>query len=370
MRSSPGASPMPPNRAFVVQFRESTEPAVGWFSGRIEHMMSGQSADFVTPEGLIEFFGRVMNREVPPQRKPPARVPWSQVLVFTLLAYSLSWLWWAPLVLPKLRTVSLSGRLPDLTQNHSLNQLALGMFGPLLTAAIMRVAVSREGIRGTLGLLRPWRYYLIALAAPAILIAAVIGVDQLAGLGRFVWKKPVPIWTAYPSVVLLNSVIGAPLALGEEYGWRGYLLPRLLPLGEVKATLLLGMIWGLWHLPALVIGLNYPSQPLWAVLLVFALNILLLAFPFTWLYIASRGSPFVVAVMHATLNAAGDGFTTPTHIPQGNPLVVGGGGLMTSALVLIIVGVRYTVFRRRAVGVTAAKSLTLELQGNRLDWLP
>ena len=94
--------------------------------------------------------------------------------------------------------------------------------------------------------------------------------------------------------VLLNSIIGAPLALGEEYGWRGYLLPRLLPLGEIRATLLLGMIWGIWHLPVLLIGLNYPSQPLWAALLVFIFNIVILAFPFTWLYRASRGSPLVV----------------------------------------------------------------------------
>ena|SRR5207245_7593080 len=68
------------------------------------------------------------------------------------------------------------------------------------------------------------------------------------------------------------------------------------------------------------------SEPaFWAALLVFALNILLLAFPFTWLYIASRGSPFVTAVFHAALNAAGDTFTTPAHIPNGNPLIVGGG---------------------------------------------
>lgn len=118
------------------------------------------------------------------------------------------------------------------------------MFAPLLAAVVMRVAVSREGIEGTLGLLRPWRYYLITLAAPAVLIAAVIGVEKLAGLSRFAWGRSVPVWAAYPLAVLLSSIIGAPLALGEEYGWRGYLPPRLLPMGEMRATLLLVMIWG------------------------------------------------------------------------------------------------------------------------------
>ena len=147
--------------------------------------------------------GRVLAENVDDATAP---VPWGHALLFTLLAYGLSWLWWAPLVVPKLSAVALSGRLPDLTQNTSLNRLAFGMFGPLLAAVIMRVAVSREGIKGTLGLLRPLRYYLIALAAPAVLIAAVIGVDELAGLSRFAWGRSVPVWAAYPLAVLLNSI--------------------------------------------------------------------------------------------------------------------------------------------------------------------
>jgi len=143
-------------------------------------------------------------------------------------------------------------------------------------------------------------------------------------------------------------------------------LPRLLPLGEVRATLLLGVIWGFWHLPVLFIGLNYPGQPLWAALLTFALNILLLAFPFTWLYLASQRSPFVVVTMHATLNAAGDGFTTPAHIPNGNPLVVAGGGLITTALMLVIIIVRYAVFKDSAEAIHVAKLLGPELHHDRL----
>lgn len=271
----------------------------------------------------------------------PRRVPWGQVTLFAGLAYGLSWSWWAPLVVPRLGMVSLSGRLPDLSHSQGLAHLSLGMFGPLLAAVIMRLWVSREGLKGSLGVRRSWRYYLIAFAAPALFIAALIAVDHVSGLGRFIWSRSLPFWTAYPVVVLLNAVIAIPVALGEEYGWRGYLLPRLLPLGEIKATLLVGVVWATWHLPALAIGLNYPGEPLWAALLVFATNVLLLAFPFTWLYVASGGSPLVVAVLHATLDAAGDGFTTPAHIPHGRPLVVGGGGLVAATLMLVIVGIRY-----------------------------
>jgi hypothetical protein len=84
------------------------------------------------------------------------RVLWGHVALFIGLAYGLSWLWWAPILLPQLGTVSLSGRLPDLTHNPAVERLAFGMFGPLLAAVIMRLVVSRDGIKGSPGILRPW----------------------------------------------------------------------------------------------------------------------------------------------------------------------------------------------------------------------
>jgi uncharacterized protein len=298
------------------------------------------------------------------------RVPWREVILFCALAYGVSWVWWAPMVLPHLGAVLLGGRLPDLAHNPAVARLGLGMFGPLLAALVMRLAVSREGIKGTLGVWRSWRNYLVAFSAPALFIAVLILIDHLSGLGRFVWSRPIPIWIAYPAVVFLNSLLGNPLTFGEEYGWRGYLLPRLFPPGEIKATLLLGQIWGGWHVPAILMGLNYPKQPLWAAaLLVFALNILLLAFPFTWLYIASRGSPFVTAVFHASLNAAGDTFTTLAHIPNGNPLIVGGGGLITAALMLVIVAFWYRRFKQSTTAAIIADLWEPKRKGDRLDWL-
>jgi hypothetical protein len=54
-----------PDLVFVVQFREPTEPGSARFAGRAEHVMSGQSTRFETPEGLVDFFGRVLNQLKP-----------------------------------------------------------------------------------------------------------------------------------------------------------------------------------------------------------------------------------------------------------------------------------------------------------------
>jgi len=67
--SSPEASRMPLERAFVVQFSQSTGSEPDWFSGRVEHMMSGQYASFEGPRELTAFFRRVLSQQLSPLQK-------------------------------------------------------------------------------------------------------------------------------------------------------------------------------------------------------------------------------------------------------------------------------------------------------------
>jgi hypothetical protein len=269
-------------------------------------------------------------------------VRWRDVIAFSALSYALSWAWWAPLVWPYLRLITLDKPLPNVVEAGSM-PVPVGMFGPLLAALIMRLFVSREGVKRTLGFMRPWRYYAVAVAAPALFIASVIVVAHVSGLGRF--RPSHPLGLAVPTVLFIGGAVGLPLTLGEEYGWRGYLLPRLLPLGEVRATLILAIVWAMWHVPILLIGLNYPDQRLVMVLPVFALTVVLLAFPFTWMYLESRSSVMAVAVMHSVLNATGDTFTSPRYL-EGNSLFVSAGGLIGAAILFGVVVV-YAVRRYR-----------------------
>jgi len=59
----------------------------------------------------------------------------------------------------------------------------------------------------------------------------------------------------------LAAFLNIPAVLGEELGWRGYLLPRLRPLGFWRANVILCVVWSLWHAPLLLLGHNYPNAP-------------------------------------------------------------------------------------------------------------
>lgn len=62
--------------------------------------------------------------------------------------------------------------------------------------------------------------------------------------------------------VLLAPFLAIVIAFGEEYGWRGYLQSELFKLGRVRGVILLGLIWGAWHWPLILMGYNYPGHPL------------------------------------------------------------------------------------------------------------
>jgi membrane protease YdiL (CAAX protease family) len=103
---------------------------------------------------------------------------------------------------------------------------------------------------------------------------------------------------------LLGVLLGAEclLASGEEYGWRGYLLPRLLPLGELRGTLILAAIWGIWHLPVLFAGVLLGGSPLALAVTVHMAAIIAQSLPYTWLAERTGFSPALASVFHGSTN--------------------------------------------------------------------
>ena len=175
----------------------------------------------------------------------------------------------------------------------------LGVFAPALVALAFTAYVDgRDGVVHLLARIGRWqvgwRWYLFAVGymAATKLLAALI--HRLV-VGAWPAFGTVP-WFLMLSAMLLSTWVQA----GEEVGWRGYALPRLAKhLGLGGASVLLGAIWALWHLPLFFLpgsGSDGQSFPIY-LLLVTALSVAM-----AWLYWRTDGSLLLVMLMHAAVN--------------------------------------------------------------------
>lgn len=181
-------------------------------------------------------------------------------MVFVLIAFAISWIVWI---------VSASLNLPWWTG-------IAASWGPAIAALLVRGPLFREGF-GDFGLFRlgSGRPARKAYAVALLLMAATAIASTAAGLTIGAFQLEWSPWRGLlsPNLVvafvaghfglagLLVSFVVIPFIpafeLGEELGWRDYLVPRLLPLGSIPAYLISGVIWAAWHLPYnLVLGYN------------------------------------------------------------------------------------------------------------------
>jgi membrane protease YdiL (CAAX protease family) len=141
-------------------------------------------------------------------------------------------------------------------------------------------------------------------------------------------------------LIFLSSLLVAPFinsifGLGEELGWRGYLLPRLMPLGKAKAYLLLGIIWGLWHAPLILVGFNYPGYPVLGILMMILMTT---AIGFTINELTLHYQSAVLAGwVHGVFNSQAYGIWRALLFANTNPVLGGISGLV-GIVVLTIMG--------------------------------
>lgn len=136
-----------------------------------------------------------------------------------------------------------------------------------------------------------------------------------------------------PLSIFIGPFIHFIFSLGEEIGWRGYLLPRLMPLGKLPAYLILGVAWGLWHAPIIWVGFNYPGHPVAGIALMCALTSAFGLF-LNEMFLHYR-STLLAAFIHAAINAQGFGVWI-WLFPDVNPLLGGGTGLTGLAVWLAV----------------------------------
>ncbi len=177
---------------------------------------------------------------------------------------------------------------------------------------VLRFIAGREAMARVWLSWGSWRYWLIfgiAIAAYYVLQVVLNAVTGLSG-------STIALPTALPTIpgmdanaffvlalvqsVLVGPFIGIVIAFGEEYGWRGYLQNELFKMGRLRGVLLLGVIWGAWHWPLILMGYNFPGQPLLGVLLM-TLYTIGLAVVLGYVVLKS-GSVLLASYLHALNN--------------------------------------------------------------------
>lgn len=131
----------------------------------------------------------------------------------------------------------------------------------------------------------------------------------------------------FVAVAGIDIVPGFVFALGEELGWRGYLLPRMVHARWPVPLILTGLIWSVWHFPLFVFAGYAHGFPLAAVTLFTVIAILFSVF-IGWLRLAS-GSVFVAAMAHASFNSFVQSFVGPSFDGDGAWFLIGDYGVLT-----------------------------------------
>ena len=185
-----------------------------------------------------------------------------------------------------------------------------GVIGSLLAAGVCGfifacAATSRaRELSSILALRAPLRWWLVALFLPAgmallSLAVALIRGEALPPLPAA--GLPMTTWLLFfPRSILFTLLV---VTVGEEPGWRGFLLPELQKrFSPLVSSLGVGLVWGLWHLPLFVNGL-YPGGPRGIV--TYLILCPTLAVIFTWLYNRSGGVLLLALVLHMAVNNTG-----------------------------------------------------------------
>jgi membrane protease YdiL (CAAX protease family) len=197
------------------------------------------------------------------------------LVTFFILAYAFSWWPW--------------------TLSATNLGFVLFPYGPMVAALILTAVINgRAGLKALLAKVVQWRvnlrWYGVVLLLPVALGLSAIGLNLLLG-APMPAATQLPQWAAILSVLLGQLIF---IQVGEELGWRGFALPRLLEgRSALAASLILGLLWMGWHLPSYATG---------AIAAIFIPIPFITAFLFTWLYQHTNSSVLIAILFHSMLN--------------------------------------------------------------------
>ena len=249
----------------------------------------------------------------PASPNPTAPIP---LRAYLLLTFGSAWLIWLPPLAAEYAGLTLP--VP------SIVLITLGSFVPTMTALFLTWRWAGAGdLRRLLGSALVWRvsplWYLAAIFGPVLVMLLAMGGHVLLG-GTAPDYVPFGVrWLVVPLNFVLVFLIGGPLA--EEFGWRGLALLALeRRFSPPWASLLLGILWSVWHLPLFFItGSAQHSLPFGLYfLLTLALSILI-----SWVFHGTGGSLLLVMLLHTAVNTwSGPLMISPEAAGSARPFVL------------------------------------------------
>jgi len=176
--------------------------------------------------------------------------------------------------------------------------ILIGGFGPSVAGFIVtRIYYGKGSVWALLGKLKRWRvnigWYGIALLMIPILAVITLLIGSAFGI-------PFPTSEQIFNVLLIGFIWPLLAALGEEFGWRGFALPKLQERYNALVTsVIIGLFWGLWHLPMDIFGTgNYGVLFFPNFILVHVISVTVLATLMTWIYNNTEESMLMMILFH------------------------------------------------------------------------
>ena len=244
------------------------------------------------------------------------------------------------------------------------------MFMPLSVAVVVQKLVYHAPLKDSCRInFRPNRWFLVAWLLPPVIALATLGValllpgvgfsshmagmferfqglvtpEQLEEMKQQAEALPIhPFWLGLLQGLVAGVTVNAVAAFGEELGWRGLLLRELESLGFWRTSTLIGIVWGFWHAPLIVLGHNYPEHP-WAGVFMMTVMTTLLS-PILSFVTLRANSMLAAAIFHGTFNATAG--LAILVVKGGNDLTVGVTGL-AGFVVLLFADIELFLFDRR-----------------------
>jgi membrane protease YdiL (CAAX protease family) len=239
------------------------------------------------------------------------------LLAFFVLANGLSWLAWLPYILSQNGTGVIGLRYPEvLGTDQVLGVLPGAYLGPFTAALIVTAtADGRAGLRHWAGRILRWRvswrwYAGILIGVPAVVLLATCA---LPGALQGVHRPGLDILIGYLPMLISQFLT---TAVAEEPGWRDFALPRLQRRhGPTLGTVVLGVFWGVWHLPLYLTHWGGWPDVAWWQPVEFVAACVPLSLAMTWVFNRTDESLPMVMIMHASINTV---FTLvwPQMFPQ------------------------------------------------------